>query len=73
MARKEQIKDTHNWVDVCYAALIPDYNGHGTHVTGIVLDYAPDAEVYIAKIADHELADAGIIAKVPAQQAIYSL
>ena len=67
IARKEQIKGTHNWIEGRYVKLVPDYNGHGTHVTGLLLDYALDAEVYIAKIADHKPLDTEIIAKVTAR------
>ncbi|KAL7803944.1 hypothetical protein V8C43DRAFT_266424 [Trichoderma afarasin] len=33
---------------------IPDMNGHGTFTASLLLDYAPDADLYIAKIADKE-------------------
>ncbi|KAL7928237.1 peptidase S8/S53 domain-containing protein [Trichoderma chlorosporum] len=52
-AREENIKAKLN----CYNNAqknIPDLNGHGTFAAGLILDYAPDAELYIAKIADKE-------------------
>lgn len=33
---------------------IPDPNGHGTFTASLLLDYAPDADLYIAKIADKQ-------------------
>ncbi|KAL7917439.1 hypothetical protein ACQKWADRAFT_306812 [Trichoderma austrokoningii] len=42
---------------------VSDRCGHGTHVAGILLDFAPDAELYIAKISDFEPAEPAIIAK----------
>ncbi|KAI0439844.1 hypothetical protein F4803DRAFT_553624 [Xylaria telfairii] len=44
-----------------------DEFGHGTHVAGLVLQTAPDADLYIAKVScDKEFTDTGAIA-----QAIY--
>lgn len=50
-ARNENLKGKHN----CYDSLqkiVSDRNGHGTFVASLILDYAPDAESYIIKIAD---------------------
>ncbi|KAH7175230.1 hypothetical protein EDB81DRAFT_895669, partial [Dactylonectria macrodidyma] len=33
---------------------VRDYSGHGTHTAGILLDFAPDAELCIAKIAEYD-------------------
>lgn len=41
-----------------------DRCGHGTHVAGLLLDFAPDAELYIAKISDLEPAKPAKIAEV---------
>ena len=41
-----------------------DHTGHGTFVAGLILDYAPDAELYVAKIADRDPSDPRVIAKV---------
>ncbi|KAK1252176.1 hypothetical protein MKX08_003363 [Trichoderma sp. CBMAI-0020] len=40
-----------------------DCCGHGTHVAGLLLDFAPDAELYIAKISDLEPAKPATIAE----------
>lgn len=50
-AREEAIKARLN----CYnesQRSIPDLNGHGTFTASLILDYAPDAELCIIKIAD---------------------
>lgn len=41
-----------------------DSDGHGTFVTGLLLDFAPDAEIYIAKVAGKTPLDPRIIAQV---------
>jgi subtilisin family serine protease len=48
---RRRIKDRKSFVrdDVS----IEDNDGHGTHVAALLLDVAPDAEVYIAKVATH--------------------
>jgi subtilisin family serine protease len=46
-------------------ASIEDNDGHGTHVAASILDVAPDAEVYIAKVAtDMEIPSGHKIAEV---------
>jgi hypothetical protein len=44
----------------------PDRDGHGTFTASLILNYAPDAELYVIKIADKENArpDAQIVANV---------
>ncbi|RFU80040.1 major intracellular serine protease [Trichoderma arundinaceum] len=52
-AREENIKAKLN----CYHELqknVPDLNGHGTFTASLILDYAPDAELHVIKIADKE-------------------
>ena len=44
---------------------VPDRNGHGTFAASLILDYAPDVELYIIKIADkNALPNAEVIVKV---------
>lgn len=40
----------------CYGSQedIPDLNGHGTFTASLILDYAPDAELHVVKIADEK-------------------
>ncbi|KAL6790875.1 peptidase S8/S53 domain-containing protein [Trichoderma sp. SZMC 28012] len=52
-AREENIKAKLNFYNNSQRS-IPDLNGHGTFTASLILDYAPDAELYIAKIADKE-------------------
>lgn len=33
---------------------VRDVSGHGTHVTSLLLDYAPEADIYVMKIADND-------------------
>ena len=40
-----------------------DESGHGTHTTGILLDLAPDADIYVAQIATKEPSHPSQIAK----------
>ncbi|KAH8745339.1 hypothetical protein F5883DRAFT_266502 [Diaporthe sp. PMI_573] len=50
-AREENLKGKRN----CYNESkknVPDLNGHGTFAASLILDYAPDAELYVVKIAD---------------------
>jgi hypothetical protein len=64
-ARKAQIRGTYNWIsDRNHRQNISDSNGHGTHTAGLILDYAADAELYVAKIADNEPCDPVTIANV---------
>lgn len=52
-AREENIKAKLNFYNNSEKS-IPDVNGHGTFTASLILDYAPDSELYIAKIADEE-------------------
>ncbi|PNP58294.1 hypothetical protein THARTR1_01809 [Trichoderma harzianum] len=52
-AREENIKAKLNFYNNSQRS-ITDLNGHGTFTASLILDYAPDAELYIAKIADKE-------------------
>ncbi|KAJ6088426.1 subtilisin [Penicillium sp. IBT 16267x] len=60
----EQIKGRFNWTNEKFPQLVDDYNGHGTFTTSLLLEYCPDAEIYIAKISDGKPVGPGIIAKV---------
>ncbi|ETS87207.1 hypothetical protein PFICI_01035 [Pestalotiopsis fici W106-1] len=59
-----QIKDKYNWTTAAKNKKVAhDRDGHGTFVASLLIDYAPDAELYIAKIAEKELSSPRIIAK----------
>lgn len=64
-AREESIKGRRNFYNESQKN-VPDNNGHGTFTASLILDYAPDAALYIAKIADWEntTPDAKIVANV---------
>ena len=54
-ASRERIRSTWTWLDAPEGHQQADPNdhcGHGTHVTGLLLDIAPDCDVYVAQIAD---------------------
>ncbi|KAK1755455.1 hypothetical protein QBC47DRAFT_401624 [Echria macrotheca] len=54
-ASRERIRDTWTWLDAPEGKKQAEPNdpcGHGTHVTGLLLDTAPDCDVYVAQIAD---------------------
>ncbi|KAK3952207.1 hypothetical protein QBC32DRAFT_213198 [Pseudoneurospora amorphoporcata] len=56
-----QIKLRRNWTSKREAAI--DRDGHGTFIASLIVDYAPDAELYIAKIAEKDLCSPSIIAE----------
>ncbi|SPN99566.1 uncharacterized protein DNG_02418 [Cephalotrichum gorgonifer] len=62
-AREANIKGKRNFYDETKKN-VPDRNGHGTFTASLILDYAPDVELYVVKIADKENArpDAKIVA-----------
>lgn len=60
----ETIKQRRCWLPGEGEKDVEDNAGHGTFVAGLVLDYTPDAEVYIAKIAHQEAGPPSEIAKV---------
>lgn len=43
---------------------ITDLKGHGTHITGLILEYAIDAQLYVANVTKEGKADRDLIAKV---------
>lgn len=49
-----QIKLKRDWTSNFKKAAC-DRDGHGTFTAGLIIDYAPDVELYIAKIADKAL------------------
>jgi hypothetical protein len=69
-AREENLKGKKN----CYNESqknVPDTHGHGTFTANLILDYAPDASLYVIKIADKENTrpDAKIVANVSSKKA----
>ncbi|KAI0180728.1 pfs domain-containing protein [Hypoxylon sp. FL1284] len=62
-ARSENIKGKYNWLNERFRNGVHDRNGHGTFVSGILLDYAPDAHLYIAKIAEARPSSPKVIAQ----------
>ena len=65
-ARIEKIKARYNWMAKTDGdkQRVSDNHGHGTFTASLILEYTPDAELYIAKItADNRPAPPEIIAK----------
>ncbi|RYP30525.1 hypothetical protein DL767_006202 [Monosporascus sp. MG133] len=50
-AREENLKGRRNCCNESQKN-VPDRNGHGTFAASLILDYAPDAELYVIKITD---------------------
>jgi subtilisin family serine protease len=63
-ARLDNIKGRANWTNRNFKNLVQDKNGHGTFTAGLILDYMPDAELYVAKIADNKPSSPAMIAEV---------
>ena len=63
-ARSDQIKGKCNCINEKFEDVVDDHNGHGTFTAGLLLDYAPDAELYIVKIAENKPSNPDVIAKV---------
>ncbi|PGG96608.1 hypothetical protein AJ80_09809 [Polytolypa hystricis UAMH7299] len=57
MPNRTRIIKVKNFTDIveCFGEEnVHDENGHGTHAAGLILDFAPDAELYVAKIGRDE-------------------
>ncbi len=61
---RRRIKDVWSWLPSDHANAGVDASGHGTYVTALFLDIAPDCDVYIAQIADSRPISPDEIAKV---------
>lgn len=56
-ASRERIIECRKWLsslDGAKMATTNDPCGHGTHITSLLLDVAPDCDVYVAQIADSQ-------------------
>lgn len=65
-AQVEKIKDRYNWLNESRTAnvrVVTDRSGHGTFTARLILDYVPDAQLYVAKIADDTPSKPSVIAK----------
>ncbi|KAJ5494665.1 Peptidase S8/S53 subtilisin/kexin/sedolisin [Penicillium fimorum] len=60
----EQVKGVYNWMNEKLVKRIDDYNGHGTFIAGLLLEYSPDADLYISKVSDGRPCSPSIIAKI---------
>lgn len=64
-AQEGRIRGTKSFISDCRQEDdVFDCCGHGTHVAGLLLDFAPDAELCIAKTSDLEPAKPAKIAEV---------
>ncbi|KAL6692070.1 hypothetical protein J3F84DRAFT_397291 [Trichoderma pleuroticola] len=65
-ARLENIGDRYNWLiddETANVRVATDMSGHGTFAASLILDYAPDAQLFVAKIAEEAPSKASVIAK----------
>jgi len=67
-----QIKHKRNWTSK-YTKAVHDGDGHGTFTASLIVDYAPDAELYVAKIADKIPCPPSVIAEVWVSLALHDL
>ncbi|KAH8742705.1 putative subtilisin [Diaporthe sp. PMI_573] len=58
-----QIQTKWNWTSTKFKRSAPDRDGHGTFCASLIIDYAPDAELYIAKIAKEEPSPPAVVAE----------
>jgi subtilisin family serine protease len=42
----------HNWLKEPKLKKLKDLHGHGTHIAGLILDWIPHSELYVAKVTD---------------------
>lgn len=59
-----QIVAQRNWTSSKFKKSVRDVEGHGTFTASLLIDFAPDAELYVAKIAEKELCPPEVVAKV---------
>lgn len=61
-----ELKGKVNFYDESRKKKVPDGNGHGTFAASLILDYAPDADLYVIKISgkDNARPDAQVVIKV---------
>jgi len=62
-AHDERIRG-HNWISKTRSTDFRDSHGHGTHIAGLMLDFIPHAELYIAKVTDGKELDPVTLARV---------
>lgn len=69
-ARLGNIIDRYDWLnddETANVRLVSDLSGHGTFAASLILEYAPDAQLFVARIAEKETLKASVIAKVSFQ------
>ncbi|KAJ0159681.1 Major intracellular serine protease [Colletotrichum tanaceti] len=59
------LKDKHNCFNESHKRRVTDSNGHGTFAASLIREYAPDADLYVIKIAgrDNARPDAQVVRK----------
>lgn len=51
-AQADRIKDIRDWTGgAIYGEYGEDVSGHGTQIAGIILDLAPNVDIYIARVS----------------------